>query len=170
MNDLSSAVNNTADNQINIDHVNEILDSNKDFRGGAIPVLQKIQIKYGYLPKESLYLVSKRLRIPLAHLVGVASFYAQFRMSPRGKYMIKICCGTACHVKGSIKLVDRALENLEIEAGETSTDNLFTVERVACIGACSLAPAITLNDVAAGHLNADQLEKIIADLKADGLS
>jgi NADH-quinone oxidoreductase subunit E len=155
------------DDDLDLNFVQEVLDQSMDLRGGAVPILQKVQVHYGYLPKEALNMVSRQLRIPLAHLVGVASFYAQFRMTPRGKYMMKICCGTACHVKGAVKIVDRALENLEIEAGETTPDKLITIERVACIGACSLAPVITVNDVATGYISADMLEDIIVDLKAE---
>lgn len=149
---------------IDVDFVHGVLKQYKNARGAIIPVLQKIQVKFGYLPKDAMEIVSREMRIPMAHLVGVASFYAQFRMTPRGKYMMKVCCGTACHVKGAQKLVEKVTEKLNIHHGETTTDKMFTMERVACIGACSLAPVITVNDEAEGYLSVNQLEKIIENL------
>jgi len=151
--------------EVDLGYVREVLDHYADARGAVIVILQKVQVHYGYLPRVALDLISRTIRMPLAHLVGVASFYAQFRMTPRGKYMMKICCGTACHVKGSVKVVEKALETLEIADGETTRDKLFTMERVACIGACSLAPLITVNDEAMAHMDADKLGELIDDLR-----
>ncbi len=142
-------------------YVHEALAQYKGARGSTMPILQKVQTHYGYLPRGALLIISKSLRIPLAHLLGVTSFYAQFRLTPRGKYMMKICCGTACHVKGSASLVDLVEEKLEIGHSETTKDKLFTMERVACIGACSLAPVITINDRAIGYIDKKMLDGVI---------
>ncbi len=145
--------------------VRDVVAKYRGARGSIIPVLQTVQTHFGYLPMEAVELISKSMRLPMAQLLGVASFYAQFRLTPRGKYMVKICCGTACHVKGAQRMVERALETLDVEAGETTADKVFTIERVACIGACSLAPVITVNDDATGYLDVDKFAGIIDDLK-----
>ncbi len=149
-----------ADN-IDLSHVKEILSKYKNVRGGIIPIMQKVQVHFGYLPKEAVQLIGKTLRVSEAQLVGVATFYAQFRLTPRGKYMFKICCGTACHVKGAQKLIEIAKEKMQCQVGETSPDKIFTPERVACIGACSLAPLIDINGEAVGHLTADSFTELI---------
>lgn len=161
MTNMAAAV----DGEVDIAYVREVLDKYQDARGAVIPILQKVQTHYGYLPRAALEMISHTLRMPLAHLVGVASFYAQFRMTPRGKYMMKICCGTACHVKGSAKLVEKTAELLDVNHGQTTRDKLFTMERVACIGACSLAPVITVNDEAVGYLDMEGIEDIIHKLR-----
>ncbi|MBI4665040.1 MAG: NAD(P)H-dependent oxidoreductase subunit E [Nitrospinae bacterium] len=153
------------DEEEDLSYVDEVLAKYKNARGAIIPVLQKVQVHYGYLPRKAMLMICDATRMTLAQLAGVATFYAQFRLTPRGKYMLKICCGTACHVKGSLKLVEKALEKLDITPGETTVDKLFTVEKVACIGACSLAPVITVNNEAVGYLDADMFTGIMNDLK-----
>ncbi|MBF0170639.1 MAG: NAD(P)H-dependent oxidoreductase subunit E [Nitrospinae bacterium] len=155
-----------AADDIDLDFVREVLKKYSTVRGGIIPIMQKVQVHFGYLPKEAIRLIAKTLRVSEAQLVGVATFYAQFRLTPRGKYMFKICCGTACHVKGAQKLIEIAKEKMGVKIGETSPDKLFTPERVACIGACSLAPLITVNDEAIGYLTNDSFTEIIDNLIA----
>ena len=164
-----ATVDTTADQEIDLEFVQGVLDAYKgESRGVIIPILQKVQVHFGYLPIPAVELVSKTLRISMAQLIGVSSFYAQFRMTPRGKYMVKICCGTACHVKGAQRLVEKSIDILDINPGDTSDDMLFTTERVACIGACSLAPVITVNDEAAGYLDVDKFSALLDDLKEKG--
>jgi NADH-quinone oxidoreductase subunit E len=151
--------------EIDIDFVMGVIAKYKGTRGAMIPVLQKIQGEYGFLPRAAMDMIGREMRISLAHIVGVASFYAQFRMTPRGKYMLKICCGTACHVKGAQRLVEKAVEIFDVPTGVTSADMMFTAERVACIGACSLAPVITVNDEAAGYLDVDKFVDLLGNLK-----
>jgi NADH-quinone oxidoreductase subunit E len=151
-------------NDIDLDFVRGVLDKYKGTRGNIIPVMQKVQVKFGYLPRPAVELISKTLRVSMAQLIGVASFYAQFRMTPRGKYMIKVCCGTACHVKGAQKLVEATTERFGVPIGVTTPDLKFTAERVACIGACSLAPVITVNDSAVGYLTLDSYKEILEKL------
>ena len=126
-----------------------------------IPVLQKVQEHFGYLPRPAMEQVSRRMRIPLSRLYGVATFYAQFKMRPRGRYIIRVCKGTACHIQGSPKIAERIEENLGIESGETTTDLRFTLEEVACIGACALAPVIMINDDPHGRLTPDKIKDIL---------
>ncbi len=127
----------------------------------VIPVLQKVQEHYGYLPRPAMEFVSQTMRIPLSRLYGVATFYAQFKMKPRGRYIIRVCKGTACHIQGSPKIAERIEEILGIGSGETTDDLRFTLEEVACIGACALAPVIMINDNPHGRLTPDKIKDIL---------
>ena len=147
----------------NLDYqrVNELIEPFLGKKGMVIPVLQCLQEEYGYLPRPVVEQVSKRMRIPLSKLYGVITFYAQFKLSPRGKYIINVCKGTACHIQGSPKIAERIQEILGIESGETTPDLKFTLEEVACIGACALAPVITINDNPHGRLSPDVIQEIL---------
>lgn len=127
----------------------------------VIPILQKVQEHYGYLPRPAMERVSLLMRIPLSRLYGVATFYAQFKLKPRGRNIIRVCKGTACHIQGSPKIAARIEEILGIETGETTDDLRFTLEEVACIGACALAPVITINNEPHARLTADKVQKIL---------
>ncbi len=141
--------------------VNEILSRHPNAtRDSLIPILQEVQEAQGYLSKDSVVEIGKRLRLPTSKIYGVATFYNQFRFQPTGKYHIMICRGTACHVKGSAAVL-RALEaELKIKAGETSRDGLFSIEVVACIGACGLAPVMSVN----GEIHAGLDEAKVKDV------
>lgn len=129
--------------------------------GALIPILQNIQNDYGYLPQEVINKISEKLNITTAEIYGVATFYTQFRLNPIGKHTIKVCHGTACHVGGA-NILDEMLKNkLGINFGETTKDGMFTVLPVACLGCCSLAPAVMINNKTYGKLNNDKLSKII---------
>ena len=130
-----------------------------------IPLLQRTQNEFGYLPREALVEISKYLGVPLSRVYGVATFYAQFRFTPLGKYVIKVCHGTACHVNGAMNISQAIMEETGICEGETTEDGLITVERVACLGCCSLAPVIMINDKVFGKLTPDKVRKIIRQLK-----
>ena len=134
--------------------------SEKD-RSSLIPLLQDIQSIYGYLPEPALREVSEFVGIPMCSVYGVATFYNQFRLTPLGKYTIRICRGTACHVKNSANILTALETELGIKAGETTRDKLFTLETVACIGACSIAPVISINDEYYGRLSVQEIPKII---------
>ena len=110
-----------------------------------IPILQDVQEKQGYLSRESVEAVGKALEVPVSKIYGVATFYNQFRFTPQGRFHIQVCRGTACHVKGSLAVLDALKRELKIEAGETTRDALFSLEVVACIGACGLAPVINID-------------------------
>ena len=147
--------------EIDLNEVDSIVEPYLGRKEMVIPVLQKVQDHFGYLPRPAMEQVSRRMRIPLSRLYGVATFYAQFKMKPRGRYIIRVCKGTACHIQGSPKISGRIEEILGVESGETTDDLRFTLEEVACIGACALAPVIMINDDPHGRLSPDGIEKIL---------
>jgi len=130
-----------------------------------IPILQDIQDIHGYLPEQELKRVSTHSGLPMSRIYGVATFYNQFRLQPLGKYVIRVCRGTACHVKGSFDILTTLETELNIKAGETTKDMLFTIETVACIGACSIAPVIAVGEEFYGNLDAKSVKKLLRDLK-----
>ncbi len=130
-------------------------------RGSLIAILQDVQSVYGYLPEEALQDSADFLGMPLCSVYGVATFYNQFRLTPLGKNVIRVCRGTACHVKNSSNILTALETELGINAGETTRDKLFTLETVACIGACSIAPVININDEYYGRITTKEIPKII---------
>lgn len=133
----------------------------KSDRSSLIPLLQDAQSVYGYLPENALQDISIFVDIPLSRVYGVATFYNQFRLKPLGKNVIRVCRGTACHVKNSANILT-ALENeLGVKAGETTRDKMFTLETVACIGACSIAPVININNEYYGRITVKEIPKIL---------
>lgn len=130
-----------------------------------IPMLQDIQDILGYLPEDEMQKVAHFTRVPVSRIFGVATFYNQFRLQPLGKHLIRVCRGTACHVKGSLDILTTLENELNIKAGETTRDLMFTLETVACIGACSIAPVISIDDEYYGHLTVKKLQKILASYK-----
>ncbi|MBN2383284.1 NADH-quinone oxidoreductase subunit NuoE [bacterium] len=114
-------------------------------RDALIPILQKVQEQEGYLSEEAIVKISQKLNLPASKIFGVASFYNQFRFQPKGRYHIMVCRGTACHVKGSAKVLDMIMRTLKIEPGQTTRDKMFSLEVVACMGACGLSPVISIN-------------------------
>ena len=141
------------------------LSSNGHDRSSLIPLLQDVQTELGYVPKEAIAEISKELRISTSEIFGVLTFYAQFRLKPTGKNMVKICSGTACHVRGAPLIIDAIEEELELGPEEDTTpDGEFTVEKVACFGACSLAPVIIVNEETKGNITPDQARKMVRKL------
>ena len=133
-------------------------------KGVLIPVLQKVQDVFGYIPEQAVDKIANFLKISSSEIYGVITFYAQFYTEPHGKYLIKICRGTACHVRGSKEILDHIKEKLEIAEGETTKDFKFTLETVACLGACALAPLIMINNNFYGKITPQKLDSIIAQL------
>lgn len=133
----------------------------KDQRGALMPALQKAQSIYGYLPIEVQKMVADGLGIHLEEVYGVATFYSQFSLNPKGKYKISVCLGTACYVKGAGDLVDKLSERLGIKGGECTPDGKYSLEACRCIGACGLAPVLTVNDDVYGRLVTADLEDIM---------
>jgi NADH-quinone oxidoreductase subunit E len=133
----------------------------KGDKSSLIPILQDIQDINGYLPEKDLLDVSEFLGMPLSRIYGVATFYNQFRLTPLGKNVIRVCRGTACHVKNSANILTALETELNINAGETTRDKLFTIETVACIGACGIAPVISINEEYYGRLTVKEIPKII---------
>lgn len=127
-----------------------------------ITILQQVQEEYRYLPQEVLAYVATALDIPVAEVYGVATFYAHFSLEAKGKYVAKVCNGTACHVKGSMKLKDAFYKKLKLDAEKHTTDDmLFTVELVSCLGACGLAPVLTINEKVYGPIDAKKVESVV---------
>lgn len=139
----------------------------KNDRSNLISMLQDIQEIYGYLPESALKDISEHLNIPLSSIYGVATFYNQFRLTPLGKNVIRICRGTACHVKNSANLLMVLESELGIKAGMTTRDKVFTLETVACIGACSIAPVININDDYYGRVTVKEIPKILNKYRKD---
>jgi len=132
--------------------LDRILEEFKGQKGAVIPILQRTQDAYGYLPKEILAAISKKTGIPLSRLYGVATFYAQFRLTRRGRHLVRVCDGTACHVRGAPKNVEALEKALDIKAGETSADYKATLEIVYCLGSCGLAPVAVIDEKVYGQL------------------
>jgi NADH:ubiquinone oxidoreductase subunit E len=135
-------------------------------RDNLIPILQRVQEEQGYLSEQAVAEIGQHLNLPSSKIYGVATFYNQFRFTPKGKYHVMLCRGTACHVKGSVKLVDTVTRMLKIGPGQTSRDKLFSLEVVACMGACGLAPAININGEMYAKATPKRLERIIAECRA----
>lgn len=134
----------------------KVLDKYKTMKGSLIPILQEAQEIYGYLPKEVMQRISRELGIPFSKTFGVVTFYAQFHLKPRGRNIIRICQGTACHVRGSSKVFDAVSKKLGVAKNETTGDLRYTLETVACLGACGLAPVMMVNDNTHGRLTPDK--------------
>lgn len=145
-----------------------IIEEYKDMQGALMPILQKAQELYGYLPVEVQKIIAKGLAIPLEEVYGVVTFYSQFSLAPKGKYKISVCLGTACYVKGSGDIYEKFIKELGVKDGECTEDGMFSLEACRCIGACGLAPVITVNDDVHGRLTTADVEKIIATYKAKG--
>lgn len=137
----------------------------KGTRGALMPALQQAQDIYGYLPIEVQQRVAVGLDVPLEEVYGVATFYSQFSLYPKGQYKISVCMGTACYVKGAGDIYEKLKAELGIDGGECTADGRFSLEACRCIGACGLAPVITINDEVYGRLEADDVDDIIAKYK-----
>ncbi len=131
-------------------------------RSDLIPILQEVQAKFGYLPEEAMQHVARFVRVPLSQVYGVATFYALFRLTPGGKRTIRVCQGTACHVQGGPKILDVVKDTLKVTPGGTTPDGNFTLEVVSCIGACALAPNMTIDKEVYGQLTPVKVAQILA--------
>jgi len=141
--------------------INQIIDRYRDDSGPLISILQEVQTTFGYLPKDALSHLSRRLKIPESKIWGVVTFYSQFYLEPRGRNTIKVCLGTACHVKGSDKILDKLRKILGIKEGQTTKDLKFSLETVRCLGTCFLAPVMMINNDYYGRLTPDRVEHIV---------
>ena len=148
-----------------VSDINEILNRYEKSSESLIAVLQEIQEKYHYLPEESLKYVSEQLKVPLTQVFAVATFYNAFSLIPKGKYVIQVCMGTACHIKGAPVLLEELKSILNIEEHEVTKDGLFSVETVRCLGCCSLAPVISIGGRVYGNLKPENIDGIIKSLK-----
>ena len=140
----------------------QVINENKDDKSNLMVVMQKAQDIYGYLPIEVQNMIAEGMEIPIEKVYGVATFYAQFSLSPKGKYNISVCLGTACYVKGAGDLFDKLSERLGIGADECTADGKFSLTACRCIGACGLAPVLTVNDEVYGRLTKEDIDGILA--------
>lgn len=139
----------------------KVIAEKKDVQGALMSIMQKAQEIYGYLPIEVQTIISDEMGIPLEKVYGVATFYSQFALYPKGKYQISVCLGTACYVKGSGDIFNKLQEKLGIKSGECTSDGKFSLEACRCIGACGLAPVMTVNEDVYGRLTVDEIEEIL---------
>lgn len=137
----------------------------RDEKGVLIPLLQAAQETYGYIPESAIDLISDVVGIPAADIYGVVTFYSQFRLKPMGKNIIKVCDGTACHVNSSTGIIRTLESELKVEGDETTEDGLFTVQKVACLGCCSLSPVLMINDETYGRLDPKKVQKLLKEYK-----
>ncbi|MCL2434769.1 MAG: NAD(P)H-dependent oxidoreductase subunit E [Lentimicrobiaceae bacterium] len=147
--------------QVDVSLIENIIPKYKGKKGGLITLLQEIQAVYTYLPKAALLRVEEELNYNLSELYAVATFYAQFKLKPSGKYSIKVCKGTACHVQNANAIMNALSEHLHVKDGETTEDGKFTLEAVSCLGCCSLAPAIMIGEETFGKLTGDTAVKTV---------
>ena len=147
--------------------LNDIIGQHKNEKWGLIPLLQDIQEAFGYIPPESIEPVAEALKMFPSQIQGVITFYAGFTLKPKGKYVLKLCRGTACHVKGSRSIIRLMEKELDLKEDETSSDYQFTLETVACLGACFLAPAMMVNRTYFGKLAPSKITSILAEYKKD---
>ncbi len=140
----------------------KVIDDHRNDKGALMPILQKAQDIYGYLPIEVQTMISDEMNVPLEKIYGIATFYSQFSLNPKGKYKISVCLGTACYVKGSGDIFNKLQDLLGIKDGECSPDGKFSLESCRCIGACGLAPVLTVNEDVYGKLTLDDLDGIIS--------
>ena len=146
----------------------EIISRYKDERTPLMMILSDIQKEFGYIPLEVQELVSEEIGVPVAEIYGVVTFYSFFSLTPKGKYVIGVCLGTACYVKGSQQVIDKFAEIIGINPGQTSEDGLFTLDALRCIGACGIAPALTINGKVYPKVSVADVQKIVDEYKSLG--
>lgn len=151
------------DEEIDLEPANHVIDKYLTLHGNLMPVLQGIQDEYGYVPKPTIDLVAERLNVYPSQIFGVLTFYAQFHLKPRGKFIIRVCVGTACHVQGAPRIVETFFDKLGIGHAETTPDLRYTFEKVACLGACGMAPLAMVNDSTYGAMTVQKVDQIVND-------
>lgn len=141
-----------------------ILEQYTQVKDNLIPILNEVQVKYGYIPQIAQRKISEYLKIPMAEIYGVITFYSRFTLKPKGKYAISVCLGTACFVKGSEKIMERLKQRLQIEEGETTPDGKFSIDATRCVGACGIAPVFTVNGEVYGKATVKMLDEVLDKL------
>ena len=150
-----------------IGNVGHVLSENDKNKGILIPTLHRIQEECGYLPEDVLKNLSRKLNLSLAEIYSVASFYKQFHFTPRGKKVVKVCTGTACHVRGAQKVLETLEEEFKIKEGETTKDLSLTLETVGCVGCCGLAPVAAVNEDVVGDIGPKKLRELIGEIREE---
>ncbi len=155
-----------SDQQEKFEKLRQVIEAHKGQKGALMPILQEAQNIFGCVPMDVQKVIAESLDVTLSEVYGVATFYSQFSLQPKGKYVIGVCLGTACYVKGSQKVLDRVQKELGIEVGSTTKDGLFTIQATRCLGACGLAPVMMINDEVFGRLVEDDVPGILARFQA----
>ncbi|MDR2599204.1 MAG: NAD(P)H-dependent oxidoreductase subunit E [Oscillospiraceae bacterium] len=143
----------------------DVIVQHKSQKGALMPVLQEAQEIYGYMPREVQIMVAEGMGVTLAEVYGIVTFYSQFHLQPKGKYKVHICIGTACYVKGAGKILEKFERELGIKDGECTSDGKFSVDGLRCVGACGLAPVLSVNEDVYGKVTEDQVAEILANYK-----
>ena len=146
------------------EEMKEILEQYTESKDNLIPILNEVQVKYGYIPQIAQKEISEYLKIPMAEIYGVITFYSRFTLKPKGKYAISVCLGTACFVKGSEKIMERLKQRLNIAEGETTPDGKFSIDATRCVGACGIAPVFTVNNEVYGKATVKKLDEVLDSL------
>jgi NADH-quinone oxidoreductase E subunit len=150
---------------VDLSKTDKILAAHQGKTGSLIPILQEVQAAYGYVPEAAMRRVAETLKIPASKVYGVVTFYAQFHLKPRGRNVMRICCGTACHVQGGEQILSEIKDTLDLHSENTTSDGKFTLEEVACLGCCGLAPVLMLNDDVHAKLTKEKLAEIINNVE-----
>ena len=154
-------------NEKSVARVHEIINEYRSFKTPLMMILSQVQNEFGYIPLEVQEIISKELDIPVATIYGVVTFYSFFSLKPKGRVVIGVCLGTACYVKGSQQVIDKFCEILKIKPGETTEDGEFTIDALRCIGACGVAPAVSINGTVYPKVNISDVQKIINHYKGE---
>ena len=154
-------------NEKSVARVHEIINEYRQYKTPLMMILSKVQNEFGYIPLEVQEIISKELDIPVATIYGVVTFYSFFSLKPKGRVVIGVCLGTACYVKGSQQVIDKFCEILKIKPGETTEDGEFTIDALRCIGACGVAPAVSINGTVYPKVNVSDVQKIINHYKGE---
>lgn len=153
---------------MNVQRVDEIIDSYQADRTCTLAILQDVQAEYKYLPREAIVQTANRLGVTLGDVYRMATFFRAFSLEPKGEYTIKVCMGTACHVRGAVQILEQFERDLGIKAGETSRDRKFSLEVVMCLGACALGPVVVVNEDTHGEMSPDKAHALVAQLRDGG--
>ena len=148
-----------------IQKVKDFVKAYADTQGALIPILHEVQESFGYIPYDAMRIIADGLNIPITEVYGVVTFYSRFTLKPTGKYTVSVCMGTACYVKGSDRVLDRIEKKLGIRAGDSTDDGLYTIEATRCVGACGLAPIMTVNGEVYGKVTPDEVDQILEKYK-----
>ncbi len=155
-------------NHMSLQRVNEIIDNYDADRISTLAILQDLQSEYNYLPREALVQTADRLHVPLGEIYRMATFFRAFSLEPRGDHTIKVCLGTACHVRGAPLILEQMERELGISAGETTPDGRFSLEVVMCVGACALGPVVLVDEDAHGEMTPEKVRQLVARMKQEG--
>jgi NADH-quinone oxidoreductase subunit E len=156
--------------EVNLAEAEKIIQRYRNQKGILIPLLQDIQAAYGYVPAESIELISKQLSIYPVKIYGILTFYTQFHLAPQGKHTLKVCQGTACHVMGCKDILDYLMEKLKVSEGQTTSDGMFTLERVACLGCCGMAPVVMIDNDFYGRCTIQEVKKLLSKYRLEEIT